>query len=310
MRVIVTGAAGMIGSVVTRELRDRGASVHAHAGPAGTDASAVPEGVPVSYADISDFGAVGSLLQGVDAVIHLAGPASVAASFVSPVDYARAHVVGTTAVLEACRAEGVGRLVQVSSAEVYGRPARNPVAEDAPTQPRSPYGAAKLGGEALVRAFCPFAGMAAIVLRPFSTYGPRSPESSLVGRLLRSALTDDVIRLSSLRPVRDYVHVDDVAAAVSAALNHLAESRPVAEVPIYNIGSGVGTSVADLATLVLAAAERQARLEESSPDRPPAADVTELVADTTRATGDLGWAPSVPLADGLAMALEEVRRER
>jgi UDP-glucose 4-epimerase len=308
--VLVTGAAGMIGSVAARELRDRGASVRAHAGPAGTDASTVPEGVEVSYADISDLDAVSALVAGADAVVHLAGPASVAASFQSPVDYARAHVLGTTAVLEACRATGVDRVVHISSAEVYGRPAHNPVAEDAPTLPRSPYGAAKLGGEALVRAFCPPAAIGAIVLRPFSTYGPRSPQGSLVGRLLRAALGgDDVIRLSSLRPVRDYVHVDDVAAAAAAALVRLADGPRNAKVPVYNVGSGDGTSVADLAALILAASGRSARLEEApSPDRPPGADVTELVADIGRARADLAWAPSVTLAGGLAGALEAVRR--
>lgn len=301
----------MIGSVVTRVLREQDADVRAHAGPPGTDRAALPEGVLTSYADIADVDAVGRLIQGADAVVHLAGPASAAASFTSPLAYARVHVVGTAAVLEACREAGISRLVHVSSAEVYGQPAGNPVAEDAPTLPRSPYGAAKLGGEALVRAFCPAAAIAAIVLRPFSVYGPRSPESSLVGRLLRAALTDDVIRLSSLRPVRDYVHVDDVGAAVAAALVRLAGTSPHAGVPVWNVASGVGTSVADLAALVLETAGRSARMEETpSPDRPAGTDITELVADISGAAADLGWAPAVRLADGLAEALEAVRRQR
>jgi nucleoside-diphosphate-sugar epimerase len=311
MKVLVTGAGGMIGSVATRMLYEQGVLVRAHLGPPGAPSAALPEGVPVSSTEISDLDAVSALVQGVDAVVHLAGPASAAASFEAPVEYTRTHVVGTATVLEACRAAGVRRLIHVSSGEVYGQPVRNPVDEDAPTLPRSPYGAAKLGAEALVRAFSPPAGIAAVVLRPFSVYGPRSPERSLVGRLIRAALTDDVIRLSTLRPVRDYVHVDDVGAAVAAALEGLTNGPVGSEVPVYNVASGVGTSVADLAAQVVATAGRSAELEKTpTPDRPAGSDVVELVADIRRARAELGWSPAVPLSDGLAQALATVRSGR
>jgi nucleoside-diphosphate-sugar epimerase len=297
----------MIGAVAARVLLERGAEVRAHAGPPGTDASVVPDGVPVSYADIADAPAVGALVRGADAVVHLAGPPSAAPSFAAPRAYAHAHVVGTAVLLEACRTEGVRSLVHVSSAEVYGRPARNPVSEEAAPQPRSPYGAVKLGGEALVRAFCPPAGIAAIVLRPFSAYGPRSPAGSVVGRLLRAAVEDEVVRVASLRPVRDYVHVDDVGSAVAAALARAASGASA----VYNVASGTGTSVGELAALVLAAAGRSSTRveEEPAPDRPAAADIVELVADVGLARAELGWSPSVALADGLADALAALTRE-
>jgi UDP-glucose 4-epimerase len=308
-RVLVTGAAGMLGSAIVRTLLARGADVRAHAGPPGTDLAALPDGLPTSFAEITDAPAVGQMVAGVQAVVHLAGPASVAESFSSPESYARAHVAGTAVVIEACRGADARRLVHISSAEVYGQPRTNPVAEDAPTEPRSPYGNAKLGAEATVRTDCPAAGIAAIVLRPFSAYGPRSPERSLVGRLARAAVGDGPVRLAALRPVRDYVHVDDVSSAVAAALTSRAATDP-AGVPVFNVGSGVGTSALELATLTLELAGRSAAIEETrTPDRPAQQDITHLVADIDRARTQLGWTPRVPLREGLADVVERVRSD-
>lgn len=289
----------MIGSVVVRLLAARGVHVRAHLGPPGAAVLAAPPGVATTAADITDLAAVAALVDGVDAVVHLAGPPSVAASFAAPVDYARIHVVGTATVLQACRSTGVRRLVYVSSAEVYGSPAANPVAEDAPQAPRSPYGAAKLGAEALVRTYCPSAGIEAVVLRPFSVYGPHSPAASLVGSLLRQVSGPGPLSVVTLRPVRDYVHVDDVAAAVARALSATGDGLGV-----YNVGSGTGTSVAALAREVLRAAARQLPvIAAAEPQRPPGSDVDELVADRWAAERQLGWTPSVSLADGLSAAL-------
>jgi nucleoside-diphosphate-sugar epimerase len=307
LRVAVTGAAGMVGSAICRELVARGAAVAAHAGPAGTATTAIPEHVSSALFDIAETERLTELLGRVDAVVHAAGPPSVAESFRIPASYAHAHVTGTASVLEACRSARVSQLVQISSAEVYGQPVRNPVDESTPAVPRSPYGAVKLASEQLVRTFCEPEGIAAVVLRPFSVYGPASPPGSLVGRLLRAALDDEEpVRLRSLRPVRDYIHVDDVAHACSAALAALSAGAPVGGA-VYNIAGGTGTSVQQLAELVLRAAGRTPALEQDvEGDRPLGTDVTVLVADISRARAELGWRPVVPLGDGLAASLRHL----
>ncbi len=275
MRVLVTGAGGFLGRAVVRALRDH--AIRAHAGPPGAPG-------PADWAR-ADVEAIGSLVSGVDAVVHLAGPPSVADSFARPVEHARAHVVGTAALVAALPAGT--RLVYVSSAEVYGRPARNPVAEDAPLRPVSPYGAAKVGAEAVIGA----AGVSAVVLRPFCVYGPRG--AGVVGHVLRQ-LADPAARaveLADLRPVRDFCHVDDVAAAIRAAVE--GEARGA-----FNVGSGRGVSIGALAEAAVRAAGRPLPIVER-PERRRAADVMEMVADVGHIERALGWRARIGLEEGL-----------
>jgi UDP-glucose 4-epimerase len=289
--------------VVTALLADGEARVRALLGPHGSGFTPPPSGVATAFAEIDDLPALRPLVVGIDTVVHLAGPPSVAGSFLAPVDYARIHVVGTATLLEACRDSGVRRFVYISSAELYGRPDRNPVGEEQVPRPRSPYGAAKLGAEALVRSLAPVLGLEAVILRPFSVYGPGAPGRSLVGTLLDQALHRDGIDLADLRPVRDYVFVDDVAEAVARACTQ----RVVEPVGVYNVGSGTGTSVADLARLALAAVGRELPLRAADPDRPAGTDVPALVADVRRIERDLAWRAATSLPDGLARTVASLR---
>jgi UDP-glucose 4-epimerase len=284
IRVLVTGAGGFVGGAVVAHLHAAGCLVRAHVGPPGYAGGPLPDGLEGHRCDILD---VGPLLADIDVVVHLAGPPGVAASFGDPAPYLRDHVLGAAAVLAAL---GSARLVHISSAEVYGRPIANPVAETAPTVPLSPYGAAKLGAEALVRSLRPDS----TILRPFSVYGPRSPAYSLVGTIVRQATASDAFELADIRPVRDYLHVDDLARAIALCV---AAPHP----GTFNVGSGVGTSVAELAALAGSIAGRDRPVLATGPDRP--VDVGELVADIDRARSELGWSPGIGLATGLTDTL-------
>jgi nucleoside-diphosphate-sugar epimerase len=301
--VLVTGAGGFIGSAVTRLLSAGGAPVRAHLGPPGSQVNAAPPGVTSFFAAIDDLPALRSLVEGAGTVVHLAGPASVAASFADPIEYARVHVAGTATVLEACRASTVRRLVYVSSAELYGLPERNPVGEDHPLRPRSPYGAAKLGAEALVQSFASVLGIQVVILRPFSVYGPGAPGRSLVGTLLDQALHRNTVVLADLRPVRDYCFVDDVAGAIVRAC-----SRPMTTpVALFNVGTGMGTAVADLARLAIVAVGRDVPVRSGGADRPAGTEPVSLVADVERIRRDLGWRAETSLPDGLARTVASLR---
>src|SRR2546421_7909885 len=145
-RITVTGAGGFLGPVVVDALARQGARVQAIIGPPGEPARIPPGAAYVAQADICDAAAMAKLVADVDAVVHLAGPASVAASFQDPARTVRGHAEGTAAVLQACRAGGVRKLVYVSSAEVYGQPLRSTGSGQQPPSPRTAYAAAEIGG--------------------------------------------------------------------------------------------------------------------------------------------------------------------
>ena len=300
-RVLVTGAAGFIGRHLVQALRDADARVHALSGPPGHGLAPLPDSVPDLRADLAEPGAAEEAVGDARTVVHAAGPASVAASFDDPAAFVRVHVEGTARLLDACRRAGVRRVVLISSAEVYGRPRSNPVREGHPLRARSPYGAAKAGAEQMARAFADAYGLRAVILRPFSVYGPGQPPTSLIGTLLRQAATEDAVRVHDLRPVRDYCFVRDVAAAVVAAC-----TADLPALSVFNVGTGRGTSVARLAALALRAAGRELPVEQAGADRPGRAQILRLVADPTRAAERLGWRAATGLAEGLAATWREM----
>jgi UDP-glucose 4-epimerase len=230
----------------------------------------------------------------------------VAESFSSPVAYARAHVVGTATLLDACRDSEVRRVTLVSSAEVYGSPDADLVSEDHALRPQSPYGAAKLGAEAFVRALAPDLGIDAVVLRPFSVYGPHLGRHTVLASIIRQAMLDDQVIVADTRPVRDYCYVDDLAeAAVMACLRPLPDA-----VSTYNIASGRGISVLELARLVVQkVGHPMPILRAESSDRPAHAVVPRMVADVSAARRDLGWTPTTDLSQGLLRTIEWFRNE-
>jgi nucleoside-diphosphate-sugar epimerase len=253
--------------------------------------------------DICNSKMLRSLVDGADVVVHLAGPASVSASFDDPVSCVTAHTAGTAAVLEACRDAKVQRIVYISSAEVYGNPKSRLVAEDAPLVARSPYGAAKIAAEELVRLYGAVHGLDFCILRLFSVYGPGQNDRSVLSSIIRQARTSGTIRLFDLTATRDYVYVADVATAIWSSIAH---ARPLSAGSTFNVGTGVGTTVADLAQTVLLALSLVLPVEQTwSTDRPRHGSIGTLVADTSAIRDALMWKPRFELAAGIAKTLEQ-----
>jgi nucleoside-diphosphate-sugar epimerase len=293
----LVGANGFIGSAILRALLYRGITPQALCGPIENPRS-LPAGVQVVTCDLADRDCLESWVSGLDVLIHAAGPPSVQRSFERAEEYVRVHVEGTAALLRACRMAKVNRLVYISSAEVYGRPETNPVREAHRLQARSPYAAAKIGAEKMIEAHVESFGLRAVMLRPFSIYGPHSHSDSLLSRVVSTAKSG-CVRVRDLRPVRDYCYVGDLATAALQAC-----CVPVEKLQITNIGSGRGTSVAEFAQLVLRALGLNVPIVEDRLDlRPEQSEIFELVADITTAHDVLGWLPATSLLEGLRLTL-------
>jgi UDP-glucose 4-epimerase len=168
-------------------------------------------------ADIADSDALDRLFAKVDTVIHSCGPPSVSKSRAAASEYFRVHGLGTSVVLESCVRSGVRRLVYLSSAEVYGHNNSEAVHETQALAASSPYAAAKIGGEEMIRAFVMEGRIEAVILRPFSIYGPRMNGSSVVSEVLMQAMRGSVIRVQDTRPIRDFCFVKDIASAIVSA---------------------------------------------------------------------------------------------
>src|SRR2546423_6676873 len=303
-RITVTAAGGFLGPVAVDALARQGARVQAIIGPPGEPAR-IPHGAAyVAQADICDTAALAKLVADVDAVVHLAGPASVAASFQDPARTVRVQAEGTAAVLQACRAGGVRKLVYVSSAEVYGQPLRSPVSEQHPLSARSPYAAAKIGGEKLIEAWGHAFGLRAVILRPFSIYGPGASPASLIPRIIGMARRGLPVVLRNLKPVRDYCFVTDVAEA-GALAGAGQRGRP----GIFQIGAMRRAGGQRVAALILGGLGVSCPIrEDGDRDRPGNSEIYELIADNRRAREVLGWQSAVPLETGLRMTIDGAGR--
>jgi UDP-glucose 4-epimerase len=292
MRVLITGAAGLIGRPTARLLAEEGHEVLAtdlRPAPAGDLQLDVRQGARVK-ATLTEFQP--------DAVVHLAARHFIPWCNRFPAATLRTNVIGTQNVADAVRELGGARLVFASSAAVYG-PSAERLGEDHPLGPDDIYGTSKATGERLLElALRRDPDSSVVVLRLFNTIGPGDPHPHLVPRLISELGRDGRrVRAGNLSSVRDYIAVEDVARAIGAAVRSERSGLTVA-----NVGTGVGRSVAEVVQALGALVGRPLEVV-SIPSRQRAVDRPFLVADPTRARELLGWEPQITFEAGLARTL-------
>lgn len=301
MNYLVTGGAGFLGTALSNRLAKQGHHVCVLDDcSAGNPAQLVPE-VEFVQGDINEKTLLWKLLMNVDCVFHLAAKVSVPESSLFPSIYNQVNVNGTVTLMEAIRDTRVRRVVLASSGAVYGRQDQTPYHESFEVHPESPYAVSKLSAEHYVRTIGAQAGVEAVCLRIFNAYGPgqRIPTSHppIISNFLKNALTNGTIIVhGDGSQTRDYVYVDDVVNALATASSAVGVDQQV-----INIGSGVETSVLELARLVRQVTGKKPE-EVFNPLKSGGSD--RMCADINKAFEKLNYLPMVPLETGLRLTIE------
>ncbi len=308
---LVTGGAGYIGAHVVRVLSASGRRVVVLDDFSSGLERKVPEGVPIVRASVADREAVAAALieHQVDGVIHLAAKKAAGESVDIPLHYYRENVVGMLSLLEAMHDSGVTRFVYSSSAAVYGTPLANPISEDAPLVPESPYGETKVVGEWMTRDQGIAAGLSWVALRYFNVAGAASDDlgdnsvNNLVPMVFRALANGEQPRIfgddyptPDGTCIRDYIHVADLAEAHVAAAAHC-ESN--ASAVALNVGRGVGSSVRevmDMVSEVVGTDVGPLTVSRRAGDPPASTAATLQISQT------LGWSASRDLRDMVSSA--------
>jgi len=312
-KVLVTGADGFIGSHLTERLAEQGAQVRAFVyynsfGRLGwldeTSADLI-KNIEVFSGDIRDPYRVTEAVKGEEIVFHLASLIAIPYSYHAPDSYVQTNVGGTLNVLNACRSQGVERLVHTSTSEVYGTAQYVPIDEKHPLQGQSPYSATKIGADMLAESFHRSFNLPLVIVRPFNTYGPRQSARAVIPTIMSQLLSDvRQIKLGDLTPTRDFTYVSDtVSGFLSAAVCDRALGHTI------NVGSGQEISIGDLAQTIIEVTGIEAEIIcENDRLRPPKSEVNRLLCNASRAQEWAGWTPKKSLEEGLIETSHWVRK--
>lgn len=314
MKILVTGAAGFIGSHLCERLVNEGRRVvgldnfdpfyeaaikrRNLAGLLRSESFELVEG------DIRDAGCVESVLAqgGFEAIVHLAAKAGVRPSIEDPVGYTDVNINGTVVMLEAAKKNGIKKFIFASSSSVYGNNVKVPFSEtDNVDYPISPYAATKKAGELICHTYSHLYGIGMTCLRFFTVYGPRQRPDLAIHKFARMIEAGEPIPVfgdGSMR--RDFTYIDDIIDGVTAAI------RTCADFEIYNLGESRPVRLDELIAAVETALGKKANLNRL-PEQP--GDVRQTYADVDKAIRRLGYQPKTELADGLMRFVKWLRNK-
>ncbi len=301
-KVLVTGAAGFIGSHLMQLCVEKGLALKALVRYNSKNQWGwledcdVKNDVEIITGDIRDYDSVSKAIKGCDAVFHLAALIGIPYSYVSPLAYIKTNIEGTYNILEAAKEHDLKEILITSTSETYGTAQYVPINEQHPLVAQSPYAASKIAADQLALSYYRSFGLPVKVVRPFNTYGPRQSARAIIPTIIVQALSGQKqIKLGNLNPTRDFTFVRDTAQAfweIYQASDVLGQ--------VLNVGWGQEISVADLVKEI--GALTNCNIQAISQDqrmRVKESEVERLCADSTKLQKFTHWKPQVDLKSGL-----------
>jgi dTDP-glucose 4,6-dehydratase len=308
----VTGAGGFIGGHLAVALARSGARVRAFCrytsrrdrGALDWFSPSDTEPIEVVFGDLRDVESVQGAAAGIEIAFHLGAQIAIPYSFLNPRDFVETNIVGALNLAQAALAAGLGRLVHVSTSEVYGQAESVPITERHPLAPRSPYAASKAAADLLMTSFHHAHGLPVAIARPFNAYGPHQSARAIVPTIATQALQGGRVRLGSLEPRRDLTFVSDTVAGLLAV-----GAADAAVGKTLQLGSERDVSVRELVGLIGEVVGRELEIE---PDpqrvRPADSEIPQLLSDCAETARVTGWKAEVDLRAGLGQTVAWVER--
>lgn len=313
-KVLVTGAAGFIGSHLSELLTKEGFQVIAYDkyNSLGTfgwlDKSKYKKDIEFALGDIRDFDHINKFIKQCNHIIHLAALISIPYSYLSPSAFIDTNIRGTYNILEASlKSKKFENLISTSTSEIYGSAKYTPIDENHPILGQSPYSASKIGADHLALSYYLSYGLNVNLIRPFNTYGPRQSFRAIIPTITKQALSKNkYFQLGNLSPKRDFTYVADTC---DAFLKLLKKQKKYGE--IYNIGSNSNISNKYLLDMICKKLNITKKIKKDNKRvRPTKSEVVELLCDNSKFTKKFNWKPKISLSDGLDQYIDWFRENK
>ena len=307
MKVLVTGAAGFIGSHLCEMLVQKNFDVVAfdRYNPNNEwgwlEGSKYKHDMEVILGDIRDYDSVYKSISGCESVFHLAALIGIPYSYVSPLAYMRTNIDGTYNILEAAKQNDLNQIIVTSTSETYGTAQTIPIKEDHPLVGQSPYSATKIAADQLALSYYKAFNIPIKVVRPFNTYGPRQSARAIIPTVITQVLSGETeINLGNTTPTRDFTYVLDTCLGF---LEIYRSKELFGE--FTNIGTSTEVSIKDLCYLIKEIIGKEINIvQDKKRVRPTNSEVERLVCDNTKLISSTKWKQQYDLKEGLSLTVE------